>query len=102
MVVWGLASGGLEGGVPWGWAGILPEPEEQGEQKVKGGLLFSVGEESPLVPSGKQSQQNSERQSGSEPQSRGLHSGKAGVPVLRCSLSQPVWRVAENTAGWLF
>lgn len=38
MVVWELASGGLEGGVPWCWAGILPEPEEPGEQKVKGGL----------------------------------------------------------------
>lgn len=85
--------------MPWCWAGILPEPEEPGEQKVKGGLLFSVEKRGPWCLLGSRVNRI---QRGSEPQSRGLHSGKAGAGVLRRSLSQPVWRVAENTAGWLF
>lgn len=65
-------------------------------------MLFSVGEKRALVPSGKQGQQNSKRQSGSESQSRGLRSRGAGAGARHCSLSQPVWRGAEPTTGLLF
>lgn len=43
-----------------------------------------------------------QRQSGSEPQSRGLRSRGAGARAPHCSLSQPVWRGAEPTTGLLF